>query len=136
MRKDILYFYSPALKKVGLYWICLVLPSFLPSFRLSLLPSVIPSFHPVIRSIFVTLFSGTVTFTKLKIGTHIPTGLMYCVYLNQGQGPITLGVTSLDRFYFLPLMKIFCYTFLRNYESCKIETWYTHGQWTDVSCIP
>ena len=33
-------------------------------------------------------------------------------------------------------MKIFCYRFLRNFESCKVETWYTHGQWADVSCIP
>ena len=25
--------------------------------------------------------------------------------------------------------------FLRNYESCKVETWYTYGQWADVSCV-
>ena len=43
--------------------------------------------------------------TKLKLGTHMPTGLMYRVYQNQGQGPITLGVTSLDRFYNLPFIK-------------------------------
>ena len=31
-----------------------------------------------------------------------------------------------------------CYRFLKNYEyeSCKVETWYTHGQWAYVSCIP
>ena len=46
-----------------------------------------------------------------------------------------LRVTSLDRFYNLPLMKNFLYRFLRNYQNCKVETWYTHGQWVDVSCV-
>ena len=69
---------------------------------------------------------------KLKYGTHMDSGLMYCVYQNQGQGPITLRVTSFIGFTILPLMKYFCHTFLRN---CKVETWYTHGQWTDVLCI-
>ena len=32
-------FYSPALKKWGLYWICPVCPSVFPSFRLSVIPS-------------------------------------------------------------------------------------------------
>ena len=73
---------------------------------------------------------------KLKLGTHMDNGLMYLVYRNQGQGPITLVVTSLDMFYNLLLMKNFRYRFLRNYESCKVETSYTHGQWADVSCVP
>ena len=59
---------------------------------------------------------------KLKLGTHIDNGLMYGVYRNQGQGPITLGVTSFDRFYNLTLLKNVYYKFLRNYESCKVET--------------
>ena len=29
-----------------------------------------------------------------------------------------------------------CHTFLRNCEAYKVDTWYTHGQWVDVSCIP
>ena len=33
-------------------------------------------------------------------------------------------------------MKHFHYRFFRNYESCKVETWYTHGQGTDVLCVP
>ena len=41
---------------------------------------------------FVTDFSGTVKAVKLKLGTHRDNGLMYAVYPNQGQGPITLGV--------------------------------------------
>ena len=37
--------------------------------------------------------------TKLKPGTHMKMGLIYNVYQNLGQGPITCGVKSLDRFY-------------------------------------
>ena len=33
-------------------------------------------------------------------------------------------------------MKMFRHTFLRNCKTLKIETWYTRGQWADVSCIP
>ena len=73
---------------------------------------------------------------KLKLGTHMDNGLMYKVYHNQGQGPITLGVTSLDRFYNLPLMKSFHHAFLKNYKGYKVETWYTNDQWVDVLCIP
>ena len=65
---------------------------------------------------------------QLKLGTHMENGLMYCVYKNQGQGLITLGVTSLDRFYSLPLMKIFCHTFLKNYKVYKVENWNTRAQ--------
>ena len=47
--------------------------------------------------------------------------------------------SSLYFFIFLSLqfsnIKIFRHTFLRNYEAKKVETSYTHGQWTDVSCI-
>ena len=38
-------------------------------------------------------------FTKLKPGTHMESGLIYCVYRNQGQGPNFFGVKSRDRFY-------------------------------------
>ena len=73
---------------------------------------------------------------KLKHDRHMDSGLMYCVYQNQGQGPIALGATSLDRFYNLPLMKKNCCTFLKNCKGYKVETWYTHGQWVDVLCVP
>ena len=56
---------------------------------------------------FITDFSGAMKALKLKLGTHMNSGLVYCVYQNQGQGPITLGVTSLDRFYKFPLMHFF-----------------------------
>ena len=42
---------------------------------------------------------------KLELGKHMNNGLMYHIYKTHGQGPITIGVTSLDRFYSLPLMK-------------------------------
>ena len=61
--------------------------------------------------------------------------IVYCVFQNQGQGPINLGVTFLDRFYNLPLMENFCYTFLKNYKDYKAETLYTHAQGVDVFCI-
>ena len=32
-------------------------------------------------------------------------------------------------------IRIFRHTFLGNCEAMKIETWYTLGQWADVSCI-
>ena len=48
---------------------------------------------------------------KLKLGTHMDSGLIYCLYQNQSQEIIILGVTSLDRFYNLPLMKFFRHTF-------------------------
>ena len=42
---------------------------------------------------------GLLKVGKLKLGTYIDNGLMYRVYQNHGQGPITLGVASFDRFY-------------------------------------
>ena len=45
---------------------------------------------------------------KLEHGAHMDSGLLYHIYQNLGQGPITLGATSLDRLYNLPLMKKFC----------------------------
>ena len=84
----------------------------------------------------ITDFSGAVKALKFELGTHMDSGLLYSVYQNQDQGPITLGVTSLDRFYKFPLMKFFCHTFLKNCKGNKVETLYTHGEWIDVSCIP
>ena len=47
----------------------------------------------------MTDFSGTMKAIKLKFDTLMDNGLLYPVYQNQGQGPIALGVKSLDRFY-------------------------------------
>ena len=86
--------------------------------------------------IFVTLFSGTVRPSGLKLGTHMDSGQMYRVYQTQ----VAIAYSSLYFFSFLSLqfsnIKNVCCTFLRNCEAYKVETWYTHGDWVDVSCIP
>ena len=84
---------------------------------------------------FVTLFSGTVRPRRLKLGTQVDSGQMYCVYWNQGAGVYSSFISS---FFFLSNFQTlkFFVTFLRNCETYKIETWYTCGQWADVSCIP
>ena len=48
--------------------------------------------------IFVTDFSGTIKAGKLKVCIDMHNDWMYRVYLNRGQGSITLGVMSLGRF--------------------------------------
>ena len=73
---------------------------------------------------------------KLKHGTHMESGLLYRVNQNQDRESITLGVTSFDRFYKFPLIKKNCHPFLKNCKGNKVETWYTHGDGVDVSCIP
>ena len=58
---------------------------------------------------------------KLKLSTHMDSGLLYLVYQNQGQRPKSLGLTSLDRFYF-PLMKNFYRTlFSRTVRITKLK---------------
>ena len=85
---------------------------------------------------FVTLFSGTVRPGRLKLGTHVHNGQMYRVYWNQAAA----AYSSLYFFSLLSLkfsnIKTFVCTFLRNCEAYESETWYTRGQWVDVSCIP
>ena len=93
------------------------------------------SFSPNFNiEIFVTLFSGTMRPGRLKISTHVDGGQIYHVYQNQAAA----AYSSHYFFIFLSLqfstLKFFI-TFLRNCEAQKIETWYTHRQWADVSCI-
>ena len=84
----------------------------------------------------ITLFSGTVRPGRLILGTHVDSGQMYRVYRNQAAA----AYLSLYFFIFLSLqftnIKIFRHSFLRNCEAWKVDTWYTRGQWADVSCIP
>ena len=49
-----------------------------------------------------------------------------CVHESGPRG-IILGVTFLDSFYNLPLMKKFRHSFLRNCKGYKVESRYTHG---------
>ena len=65
---------------------------------------------------FFTLFSGTVKSRRLKLGTHMDSGQMFCVYRNQAAA----AYLSLHFFIFLSLqllnIKNFCHNFLRNCE--------------------
>ena len=60
-------------------------------------------------------------YESCKVETHMDNGLMYCVYRNHGQGPIILVVTYLDRFYNIPLMKIFIKDFSGTIKSVKLK---------------
>ena len=99
---------------------------------------------PLISSFFLSLpfsnikkfiyhFSRTERHTKLKLGPHMDSRLMYHVYLNQ-----TAGVDLFLYFFsFLSLkfqnIKYFVTLFC---EAYKVETWYTHGQWVDLLRTP
>ena len=48
-------------------------------------------------------------------------GLMYCVYLNQGQGALNFRVNSFDRFYNLPSMKNFRCRFSGTMKAVKLK---------------
>ena len=91
--------YGPALKKWGLYWICLVLPS--------LCHSVIP--QHLKWKIFVTIFSGIVRPRRLKLGTNVDSGQMYRVYRNQ-------AATAYSSLYFfnVPLLSQFTFYTMAN----------------------
>ena len=82
---------------------------------------------------FVTCFSRTVRPRRLKLGTHMNSGWMYCVYWNQAAS----AYSSL--FFLSPQLsniKNFRHTFLMTCEAYKVGTWYTREQWVDVSCTP
>ena len=82
---------------------------------------------------FLSLFSRTEGHTKLKLGLHMDSKLMYHVFLNQAAG-VNL---FLYFFNFLSLkfqnIKFFITLFCKAY---KVETWYTHGQRVDLLCTP
>ena len=66
--------------------------------------------------IFVTFFSGTVRSRRLKLGTYVDSGQMYCVYRNQAAAYL-----SLYFFIFLFLqfsnIRIFRHIVLTNFEA-------------------
>ena len=89
---------------------------------------------------FVTLFSESRKRRRLKLVTHMDNGWMYRVYRNHDAALICPFMFPYF-FIFLSLQissfkKNVLHTFLRSCEACKIETWYAHGQWADVSFIP
>ena len=54
--------------------------------------------------IFVTFFSGTVRSRRLKLGTHVDSGQMYCVYWNQAAAAYSSFISS---FFFLSSFQTF-----------------------------
>ena len=114
-------YYSPALKKWGLYWICLVLPWF-------------HDCHSVTFQIkiFVTVFPGTVRPRRLNLGTHVDSGQMYRIYGNQVAG----AYSSLYFFTFLSLqfsnIKIFRHI---SQQLRSLEDWNMVHTWTVGRCI-
>ena len=67
--------------------------------------------------------------------TNVQWAVVVCIP-ESGPRAYKLLVTSLHRFDNLPLMKNFHHIFLKNCKGYKVETWYKHGQWVDVLCIP
>ena len=66
---------------------------------------------------FVTLFSRILRPRRLKLGTHMDSGQMYCVYRNQATAPYSslyFVIFFLSNF---QTLKIFRHTFLRNCET-------------------
>ena len=70
----------------------------------------------------------------MKLGTHIPSGLLHRVYQNQGQGSIPPGVTSLDRFYNIPLVKNFVTDFSGAGKAVKLKL-STHMDSGLIHCV-
>ena len=62
---------------------------------------------------FVTLFSGTTRLRRLKLGTRVDSGQMYCVYWNAAAYLSLYSVFFLSNFQTLKI----CLTFLRNCEA-------------------
>ena len=78
----------------------------------------LPSFE-ILQS-FVTLFSGTVRPTKLKIDTHVNNGWMHRVYRNQ----TAVAYSSLPFFFLFlhfPNIKNFRHTFLKTSRPTKLK---------------
>ena len=80
------------------------------------------------------LFSENMRPRRSKLGTHVDSGQLYHVYLNQA----AVAYLSLSSFFFLSnfqTLKFFITLFSGTVRPRKMETWYIHGQWADVSCI-
>ena len=66
--------------------------------------------------IFVTLFSGTVRPRRLKLGTNVDSGLMYCLYRNQASAAYSSHYFIIFLSLQLSNIKNFRHIFLRNCE--------------------
>ena len=63
---------------------------------------------------FVTLLSATVRPRRLKLGTHVDSGWMYCVYQNQAAAAYSILYFLFPQY---SNVKSFRHTFLRNCEA-------------------
>ena len=83
--------------------------------------------------IFVTLFSGTVRPRKLKLGTHVDSWQIYCVYQNQA----ATAYSSLYFFHFSfsPIFKHWNFSSHFSQELWGLEGWNLVHTWTLSRCI-
>ena len=71
-------------------------------------------------NIFVTLFSGTVRPRRLKLGTHVDSGQMYCVYRTQAA---TVYLSLYFFIFFSPIFKHLKFSshFSQTQKLCGLE---------------
>ena len=74
---------------------------------------------------FVTLFSGTVSPRRLKIGTHVDSGQMYHVYQNQAAASYSPFISS---FFFLSNFFITLFSGTVRHRRLKLGTHIDRGQ--------
>ena len=82
---------------------------------------------------FVTFFSGTVRSRRLRLGTHVDSGQMYCVYWNQAAAAYLF-------FYFfiflsLPIFKHYNFSSHFSQELWSLEDWNLVHMWIEGRCI-
>ena len=83
--------------------------------------------------LFVTLFSGTVKPRRLKLGTHMDSGQMYCVYRNQAAAAYLS--LYLFHFSFSPIFKHENFSSHFSHELWGLEDWNLVHMWTLGRCI-
>ena len=108
------------------------------------------NFHTL--KLFVTLFSGTVRPRRLKLGTHVDSGWMYCVYRSQAAASY-LSLISLSQmfknlkfsshfsqeqflhFSFSSIIKHLQFLSHFSQELWGLESWNLVHMWTMDACI-
>ena len=81
---------------------------------------------------FITLFSWTVRPRRLKIGTHVDSGQMYHVYLNQVAAAYSSFISS---FSFSPIFKHLNFLSHLYQELWGLEGWNLVHMWTVGGCM-
>ena len=104
-------------------WCCLFIPLFFIFLSLQ--------FSNI--NIFVTLFSGTERPKRLKLGTHVDSGHMYCVYCIQAAA-VYLSLYFFV-FFFSPIFKHLNFSSHFSQKLCGLEEWNLAHTWTVSRCI-